>query len=715
VGPWPSHRALALVACLLVAAALAVAASPAGAIDLGVSDSDASTLTEPDWPALNVHRARIVVPYDVATTSGEAGVARRANFEQYLAGAARAGADVLVVFGPSVDVRAPDTGDPVAPSADDFAAAFTAFRVRYPAVTTVAPWNEPNNRDPSGYPLGNQPQLAADYWLRAKAICPACTLVAGEFAGIPGDDAYVEAYQAELAAAGAVPGVWAFHAYTDVNRFQVVGVSDAPATRFFLGKLQGPWAGARVWIDEVGARWRDASGLVWGDASQRDAASLLLGLATLDPRIDALYYYNYANECSTPSRCPVQDRGLVAPSPLNGQPLAYDAPGRRRPAFGVIAARGPIVAPVAALPPAVTIDQPAQGAALRIASPTFAGRAAATATAQPSVSLQVLPGAGETESSTAVQTLSAPVSGGAWSAVAAPLLDGIYTARATQVGNPGATGISQDVVFTVDTVAPTTAFTDAPGPTSGAHTRTIAFAASEPGATFRCSIDGRRSAPCTSPVALSHLRLGRHTFAVRATDAAGNPQAAPTRVRWQVVSPVSALAPRLATISQTLGGGLPLAAACDERCRVSARLDLVPSAGRPSALARADVRRSRAGTFALRLRPRGTAAAALAARASARVRLTLVLDPRGAPPLVIRRAVVLVRAGSRARARHGLPATLACSNACSAAGIRRGRAGASDLRLPLQRRRRPTVRVSALVAVPDLAPRSLGLRVSLPR
>jgi hypothetical protein len=285
VGTSP-HRALPLVLACLIAAALA---APAGAVELGVSDSDAPTTAEPFWAGLNVTRARVVVPYDVATTSGAAGTQRRESFERYLANASAAGVTPLVVFASSQDVRAPGTGDPLAPSADDFAAGFAAFRASYPEVTTIAPWNEPNNRDTSNFALGSQPRLAAAYWLRAKQLCPsACTLLAGDFAGIPGDDAYVDAYQAELAANGAVPDLWAFHAYTDVNRFQVVGASDAPVTRYYLSKLQGPWAASRVWIDEVGARYRDASGLVWGDASQRDAAGLLLGLATLDPRIDAI-------------------------------------------------------------------------------------------------------------------------------------------------------------------------------------------------------------------------------------------------------------------------------------------------------------------------------------------------------------------------------------------------------------------------------------------
>lgn len=708
MGTW--HRRLAALGALLIAL---LAAAPAGAVELGVSDSDPSTLTEPFWPGLGISRVRIVVPYDVATTNGTAGAERRADLEQYLASAGRAAVTPLVVFAPSQDTRAPGTNDPLAPSADEFAAAFAAFRASYPAVTTIAPWNEPNNRDTSSYALGSQPQLAAQYWLRAKAICPtACTLLAGDFAGIPGDDAYVEAYQAELAANGAVPDVWAFHAYTDVNRFQVVGASDAPVTRYYLSKLQGPWASARVWIDEVGARWRDASGLVWGDASQRDAAGLLLGLATLDPRIDAIYYYNYSNRCATPAGCAVQDRGLVSPGPLNGASPGYDAANRRRAAYDVIAARGPAILPVAALPPAVTIDAPAQGAALRTSTPAFAGRAAATINTTPTVVVSVLPGFGETESSAPAQTLSAPVGGNAWSATAAPLVDGVYTARATQAGNPGTTGISADVVFTIDTVAPTTTVVDGPGAVSGAHTQTVAFAASEPGVTYTCALEGRRSRPCTSPVVMRHLRLGGHAFAVRARDAAGNPQRTPTRLRWQVVSLVRALAPRLAGIGPvTRGGGLPVAAACEDRCRVSARLDLRGV----GLLARGEVRRARAGRFALRLRPGGAAAAALAARPAAHATLTLALRARGAGrSIVVRRTVTLVRSGARrALGRRGLPVTLACSSACSTRGAGRSRAGGADLRLA---RGRGTVAVArAAVGGPGTDPRTLALRLTLPR
>ncbi|HKG38163.1 MAG TPA: hypothetical protein VKB25_04175 [Conexibacter sp.] len=717
VGTSP-HRALLLLVCLLAVVAASLTAAPAGAVELGISDSDALTAAEPFWAGLGITRARVVVPYDIATTSSPAGLDRRDNFERYLANARAAGVSLLVVFAPSQDVRAPGTGDPLAPSADEFAAGFAAFRARYPDVTTIAPWNEPNNRDTASYALGSQPQLAADYWLRAKQLCPTdCTLVAGDFAGIPGDDSYVDAYQAELAANGAVPDVWAFHAYTDVNRFQVVGVSDAPVSRYYLSKLQGPWAGARIWIDEIGARFRDASGLVWGDASQRDAAGLLLGLATLDPRIDAIYYFNYSNQCGSAAGCAVQDRGLVSPAPLNGDAPDYDAVNRKRAVYDVIAARGPVIPPVAALPPAVTIDAPAQGAALRTATPTFSGRAAETINSDPNVTLRLFPGAGETESSSPAQTLGTPVAGGTWTATAARLADGVYTARASQAGNPGTSGTSPDVVFTVDTIAPTTTVIGGPGAVSGAHTQEITFAASEPGVTFTCAVDGRRSKPCVSPVVMRHLRLGTHSFAVRARDAAGNPQKDPTRLRWQVVSLVRALAPRLGGIGPVLSGGLPVAAACEDRCRVTARLDLLPTGrGRSTTLlARADVRRTRAGRFSLRLRPRGSAAAALAARSKATATLTLALRARGVARTVVVRGPVTLRGSGALRAlgRRGLPVTLACSSACAAPGVSRGVAGGISLRLA--RGRTTTIRVHAAVGGPGTDPRTLPLRMTLPR
>jgi hypothetical protein len=677
-------RRLALLALTLLAG-LAGAAGPARAVDLGISDSDAPTVTEPFWAGLHIARARIVVPYDIATTTGNAGIQRRRAFETYRANAAARGVSLLVVFSASADVRAPYTNDPVAPSADQFANAFAAFVQRYPDVRTFAPWNEPNNPDASQYPLGSDPRLAADYWLRAKATCPDCTLLAGDFAGIAGDDAYVDAYQAELGTAR--PDVWAFHAHGDINGFQADGPDDARVSRYYLSKFQGAWAASQIWIDEVGARYRDASTVVWGDASQQQGTEFLLGLATLDPRITAIYYYNYSNQCSRPGSCAAQDRGLVSPTPFDGQSPSYDGANRPRAAYTVIADRGPVIPPAASVPPAVTIAQPAQSADLRTSTPAFSGQAATGGRAEPSVTLQIFPGAGSTEGSTPVQTASAAVVNGGWSLTAAPLTDGTYTAQATQVGNSRSAGTSQDVVFTIDTVAPTSTIGGGPAALTGARTATLSFAASEPGATFRCSVDRAPSTPCTAPLKLAGLAVGRHSLAVRATDAAGNPQAKPTKLGWRVVSLASALAPRTGDLAATLAHGLPVAVACADGCRLEARLYLpraqALAAGlagrglsrrdpaRPTGsgylvVASGSVVRSRAGSGTLALRLRASSANVVARTRAVTLRLGLVLTAHGSKPTAVARRVTLVRSGAlKALAAKGLPTTLVCSSACS--------------------------------------------------
>jgi hypothetical protein len=79
--------------------------------------------------------------------------------------------------------------------------------------------------------------------------------------------------------------------------------------------------------------------------------------------------------------------------------------------------------------------------------------------------------------------------------------------------------------FTVDTVAPAAALDPTSGPGQGAlqaiNVETFKFSASEPG-TLQCSFDGAAFSACTSPVTLSRLSAGAHSFRVQAIDRAGN-------------------------------------------------------------------------------------------------------------------------------------------------------------------------------------------------
>jgi len=67
----------------------------------------------------------------------------------------------------------------------------------------------------------------------------------------------------------------------------------------------------------------------------------------------------------------------------------------------------------------------------------------------------------------------------------------------------------------------------------------FSFTASEP-ASFTCSLDGATYTPCESPTSYSDLNPGWHTFAVSATDAAGNVEPNRVEVRWRAGHPRSA-------------------------------------------------------------------------------------------------------------------------------------------------------------------------------
>jgi hypothetical protein len=60
-----------------------------------------------------------------------------------------------------------------------------------------------------------------------------------------------------------------------------------------------------------------------------------------------------------------------------------------------------------------------------------------------------------------------------------------------------------------------------------ATTAELAFTATESGSTFQCQLDASTWSTCTSPKAYTGLGIGRHTFQVRAADAAKNTEVGP--------------------------------------------------------------------------------------------------------------------------------------------------------------------------------------------
>lgn len=72
-----------------------------------------------------------------------------------------------------------------------------------------------------------------------------------------------------------------------------------------------------------------------------------------------------------------------------------------------------------------------------------------------------------------------------------------------------------------DTTPPDVYFTSGPVGLTSQRTPAFGFAMNEPG-TLECRVDGAMFTACTSPLTLTTLNDGNHSFEVRATDAAGN-------------------------------------------------------------------------------------------------------------------------------------------------------------------------------------------------
>ena len=85
-----------------------------------------------------------------------------------------------------------------------------------------------------------------------------------------------------------------------------------------------------------------------------------------------------------------------------------------------------------------------------------------------------------------------------------------------------------------DIVAPATKIAKGPGRKLDEGIAKFSFTSNETGSTFKCKLDGRKTADCKSPKRYRHLKPGRHTFRVWAIDAAGNKDPTPAKRRFRV-------------------------------------------------------------------------------------------------------------------------------------------------------------------------------------
>lgn len=103
------------------------------------------------------------------------------------------------------------------------------------------------------------------------------------------------------------------------------------------------------------------------------------------------------------------------------------------------------------------------------------------------------------------------------------LTDGahMFWVRAKSV-DTGESSLPATFSWSVDaTPPPSPTFVSTPSDPSGSRTQ-LSFTDAEAGVTFTCSLDGAPQSACSSPVTLSGLSPGQHTFLVRAEDGVGN-------------------------------------------------------------------------------------------------------------------------------------------------------------------------------------------------
>ena len=93
-------------------------------------------------------------------------------------------------------------------------------------------------------------------------------------------------------------------------------------------------------------------------------------------------------------------------------------------------------------------------------------------------------------------------------------------------------GKSDSIVF--DTKLPRVTITSHPTLTTNLTTADFQFTSSKAGSKFECQVDQGAYAACSSPKSYEALLEGPHSFAVKATDAAGNTDPTPATFAWTI-------------------------------------------------------------------------------------------------------------------------------------------------------------------------------------
>ena len=193
--------------------------------------------------------------------------------------------------------------------------------------------------------------------------------------------------------------------------------------------------------------------------------------------------------------------------------------------------------------------------ALRNGSPDLAATGAGVAIELPA-GMELVAGEAEQEVSDGTLEPGETSSVHSWTVRATG--DGSKAVRIVGTGSGLGTELDRAETITIDAdcTPPDTTLAAGPGdPTSDPAPRFRFASPAGDASMFECSIDGAAFTACASPLELPGLAEGRHRFAVRAVDAAGNRDPSPARAAFTVDRTVSGAALRIASDRLARRGG----------------------------------------------------------------------------------------------------------------------------------------------------------------
>lgn len=101
-------------------------------------------------------------------------------------------------------------------------------------------------------------------------------------------------------------------------------------------------------------------------------------------------------------------------------------------------------------------------------------------------------------------------------------------------GFPGQVTNGFSLTITTDDAPGNTTITSKPKKVTKSRKATIGFTADKTNVTFECKVDKKAWKACTSPLALKHLKPGKHKVRVRSVGAAGQVESTPAVAKWRV-------------------------------------------------------------------------------------------------------------------------------------------------------------------------------------